>query len=242
MYAHFFKRIFDFFLSLIALVLLSPILLFLMILGSIKMRGNPFFVQPRPGKDEKIFYLIKFRTMTNEKDAEGNLLPDEKRLVPYGKLLRSTSLDELPELINILKGDMAIVGPRPLLIRDMIFMTKDQRKRHTVRSGLTGLAQVSGRNAINWEEKLTIDLKYINRITFFGDFIIILKTIGKVFDRDGINEEGMATATDLCDYLLCKGLISQKEYDQKMVQVANILMKTKRQRTNIRGKNENMVN
>ena len=133
------------------------------------MHGNPFFTQPRPGKDEKIFKLIKFRTMTNEKDAQGNLLPDDVRLNSYGKFLRSTSLDELPELFNILKGDMAVIGPRPQLVRDMVFMTAEQRRRHTVRQGLSGLAQVNGRNAVTWESKIAYDLQYIGRITFLGD-------------------------------------------------------------------------
>ena len=152
MYAKFFKRVMDFVLSLMALLVLSPILLILIIVGSIAMRGNPFFTQMRPGRigkktgKEKIFKLVKFRTMSNKKDENGNLLPDEQRVIKYGKFLRSTSLDELPELVNILKGDMSIVGPRPQLVRDMVFMTEEQRERHTVRPGLTGLAQVNGRN------------------------------------------------------------------------------------------------
>ena len=176
MYSKYFKRILDFFLSLFAIIVLSPLLLLLTIVGAIKMKGNPFFTQLRPGKDEKIFRLIKFRTMTCETDADGNPLPDEQRLVPYGCFLRSTSLDELPELFNILKGDMAIVGPRPLLVRDMVFMTPEQRKRHTVRQGLTGLAQVSGRNAMTWEDKLDYDLRYVQNLSFMVDFFIILKT------------------------------------------------------------------
>ena len=145
MYAKYFKRMIDFCLSLIGLIVLSPLLLLLMLLGSVFMSGNPFFTQERPGKDEKIFKLIKFRTMDNRRDKDGNLLPDEVRLNKYGRFLRSTSLDELPELINILKGDMAIVGPRPQLVRDMVFMTPEQRRRHSVRQGLTGWAQVNGR-------------------------------------------------------------------------------------------------
>ena len=159
MYRRFFKRIFDLVLALCGLLVLSPILLILAIIGAIKMGGNPFFVQPRPGKDEKIFNLLKFRTMSNAKDKNGKLLPDEMRLNGYGKFLRSTSLDELPELLNILMGDMAIVGPRPQLVRDMVFMTKEQRQRHSVRQGLTGLAQISGRNGISWEAKLSYDLQ-----------------------------------------------------------------------------------
>ncbi len=213
MYAKYIKRPMDFFLSLCAIIVLSPVLLVLMILGAIKMKGNPFFTQLRPGKDEKIFKLIKFRTMTCETDENGELLPDEKRLTRYGKLLRATSLDELPELFNILKGDMAVIGPRPQLVRDMVFMTDTQRLRHTVRPGLSGLAQVNGRNAIKWENKLAFDLEYIESITFFGDLKLIFKTLFKVFKREGISEEGMETALDYGDYLLQKGAITQKEYD-----------------------------
>ena len=157
MYAKYFKRVFDFVLSLLALIILSPILLILMILGAIFMGGNPFFTQPRPGKDEKIFNLIKFRTMDNRRDKGGNLLPDDVRLNKYGRFLRSTSLDELPELVNIILGDMSIIGPRPQLVRDMVFMTDEQRRRHSVRQGLTGLAQCSGRNAMTWEQKFEYD-------------------------------------------------------------------------------------
>ena len=187
----------------------------LTLLGTVKMKGNPFFTQPRPGKDEKIFKLVKFRTMTNEKDASGKLLPDDVRLTSYGKFLRSTSLDELPELFNILKGDMAVIGPRPQLVRDMVFMTPEQRKRHTVRQGLSGLAQINGRNAVTWEKKIEYDLQYIERITFFGDVKIILTTLVKAFiKRDGITEENCDTATDLGDYLLANGRITREEYDR----------------------------
>lgn len=225
MYAKYIKRILDFVLSLCALIVLSPLLLILIILGAIFMGGNPFFTQQRPGKDEKIFKLIKFRTMDNRKDKNGNLLPDDVRLNKYGKILRSTSLDELPELINILKGDMAIVGPRPQLVRDMVFMTDEQRKRHTVRQGLTGLAQVNGRNAIKWEDKLSYDLKYIENITFIEDVGIILKTVINVFKRDGISEEGMATAADLGDYLLSTGRVSESEYVQKQQEAKEYVMR-----------------
>ena len=230
MYANFFKRVIDFTLSLIALIVLSPILLILIIIGAIAMKGNPFFTQMRPGKvnkktgQEKIFKLIKFRTMSNAKDKDGNLLPDEVRLNKYGKILRSTSLDELPELLNILKGDMAVVGPRPQLVRDMVFMTEEQRVRHTVRPGLTGLAQCSGRNNMSWEKKFEYDLEYIKKITLFGDIKIMFKTVGKVFARDGINEEGMATAMDLGDYLLESGKVDKNEYDEKQAE-AKLLLK-----------------
>ena len=212
-YRQFFKRFYDVLLSGVAILLLSPVILILILLGSVKMKGNPFFTQLRPGKNEKIFKLIKFRTMTCETDKNGELLPDEKRLTKYGKMLRSTSLDELPELFNIFAGQMSIVGPRPQLVRDMVFMSKDTRRRHGVRPGLTGLAQCNGRNAMSWEKKFEYDLEYIEKITFWGDIAIIFKTVGKVFARDGITEEGEATATDLGDYLLSKGEVSEEEYE-----------------------------
>ena len=215
MYAKYFKRMIDFCLSLIGLIVLSPLLLLLMLLGAVFMGGNPFFTQERPGKDEKIFKLIKFRTMDNRKDKNGNLLPDEVRLNKYGRFLRSTSLDELPELINILKGDMAIVGPRPQLVRDMVFMTPEQRRRHSVRQGLTGWAQVNGRNGISWEDKFKYDLEYVDKLSFLFDVKIIIMTVATVFKRDGITMEDMATAMDLGDYLLSKKLIDQLEYEKK---------------------------
>ena len=215
-YEKYIKRILDFTLSLIALICLSPVLLIVSILVRTKLGSPIIFKQQRPGKNEKIFTLYKFRTMTDEKDENGKLLPDSQRLTKFGKFLRSTSLDELPELINIIKGDMAIVGPRPQLIRDMLFMNNEQRKRHTVRQGLTGLAQVNGRNNISWEEKLNYDLEYIKKITFFTDMKIILKTVLKVFKKDDINTEGMDTAEDLCDYLLRTKQILEEEYKKKL--------------------------
>lgn len=223
MYARYLKRPLDFFCALTAILCLSPVLVVLTILGAIEMKGNPFFTQPRPGKGEKIFRLIKFRTMTCEKDPEGNLLPDEKRLTGYGKLLRSTSLDELPELFNILKGDMAVIGPRPQLVRDMVFMTPEQRRRHTVRQGLSGLAQINGRNAVTWETKIGYDLEYIRHITFFGDVKIIFATLGKVFIGDGITEENCDTATDLGDYLLASGRITREQYDCGQVEAKRLI-------------------
>lgn len=193
MYARFFKRPLDFFCALAAILCLSPILVVLTILGVIKMKGNPFFMQPRPGLNEKIFKLIKFRTMTCEKDADGNLLPDEKRLTKYGKMLRSTSLDELPELFNILKGDMAVIGPRPLLIEYLPRYNSEQKHRHDVRPGLSGLAQVNGRNAITWEQKFKYDVEYVNNVTFLGDVKIILTTLLKTVKREGISQQGEAT-------------------------------------------------
>ena len=228
MYANCLKRVLDFFCALAAIVCLSPLLVLLTLVGAVKMHGNPFFTQPRPGKDEKIFKLIKFRTMTNEKDAQGNLLPDDVRLNSYGKFLRSTSLDELPELFNILKGDMAVIGPRPQLVRDMVFMTPEQRKRHTVRQGLSGLAQVNGRNAVTWETKIGYDLEYIKNITFLGDVKIILTTLGKVFKRDGITEENCDTATDLADYLLAEGRITREQYDLGQAEAKRLIAEAMR--------------
>ena len=194
MYKNCFKRVFDFCLSLIALILFSPLFPVLIIVGRIQMKGNPFFTQERPGKDGKIFKLIKFRSMTEEKDDNGNYLPDEVRLNGYGKKLRSSSLDELPELINILKGDMAIVGPRPLLVQYLPLYNEEQRHRHDVRPGLTGLAQVNGRNLLSWEDKFKYDLMYVNNITLLGDLGIILKTVRNVLKHEGINAEGSSTA------------------------------------------------
>ena len=198
MYAKFFKRLLDFMLSVAALIVLSPVLLILTLVGSIAMRGNPFFTQPRPGKKgkdgkEKIFKLIKFRTMSNAKDKDGNLLPDDQRLGKYGAWLRSTSLDELPELMNITLGQLSIVGPRPLLVRYLSRYTEEQRHRHDVRPGLTGLAQVNGRNAISWEEKFKLDVEYVNNITFWGDVRIIFATVKSVLKREGISSETSAT-------------------------------------------------
>lgn len=186
MYAKCIKRILDFTLSLIALIVLSTVLLVLIVLGAIKMKGNPFFTQERPGKDEKIFKLIKFRTMTNEKDKDGNLLPDEQRLNGYGKFLRSTSLDELPELINILFGQLSIIGPRPLLVSYLPYYTEEERHRHDVRPGLTGYAQVHGRNYVTWEEKFKMDLWYVDNISFKTDFKILIDTVAVVFKRENI--------------------------------------------------------
>ena len=193
MYANFFKRILDFLLSLCAIIALSPVMIILTIVGVIKMKGNPFFTQLRPGKNEKIFRLIKFRTMTCETDADGNPLPDEQRLVPYGKFLRSTSLDELPELFNILKGDMAIVGPRPLLVKYLPLYNEEQHHRHDVRPGLTGYAQVHGRNTVDWEERFKLDVYYVRHLNFKMDFSIIVTTILKVIKREGISQDGNAT-------------------------------------------------
>lgn len=193
MYKNYIKRFLDFTLSLLALILLSPVMLIIAILVRINLGTPVIFKQQRPGKNEKIFTLYKFRTMTDKKDENGNLLPDSERLTKFGKLLRSTSFDELPELVNIIKGDMAIVGPRPLLVGYLPLYNEEQKHRHDVRPGLTGLAQVNGRNSISWEKKFKDDLKYVNKITFIGDTKIILKTVGKVFKREGISQENSAT-------------------------------------------------
>ncbi len=199
-YRCFFKRFYDIVLSAMAILLLSPILLILTILGVIKMKGNPFFTQLRPGKNEKIFKLIKFRTMTNAKDKEGKLLPDDKRLTRYGKILRSTSLDELPELFNILLGHMSIVGPRPLVPQYLPFYNETERHRHDVRPGLTGLAQTNGRNGLQWEERFSFDIKYVQTISFKNDLAIIFKTVLKVFKKDGIITRGTGKTQDFDAY------------------------------------------
>lgn len=227
-YKQFFKRFYDILLSSLAIIVLSPLFLILIIVGSIKMKGNPFFFQYRPGKknkngQEKIFKLIKFRTMSNEKDKDGNLLPDEVRLNKYGKFLRSTSLDELPELFNIFIGNMSIIGPRPQLVKDMIFMTPKQRNRHNVRPGLSGLAQVNGRNNITWEEKFKYDLEYVKKINLFLDFDIILRTIFKVISRNDINRYGTASDIDYGDWLLINNDIVNDEYYKKQKEAKEIL-------------------
>lgn len=248
LYRPFFKRFYDIVLSGIAIIVFSPLLLLLMITGAIKMKGNPFFTQLRPGRrkklskrqcarlgvpygtygEEKIFKLIKFRTMTCEKDENGDLLPDEKRLTKYGKFLRSTSLDEIPELFNIFIGSMSIVGPRPLLVKDMVFMSDEQRNRHNVRQGLTGLAQVNGRNTISWEDKLNYDLKYINRITIWRDLLILFKTVVKVLKRSDINREGTESDMDFGDWLLKENLITKEIYDQHINQAMEIASRCKK--------------
>ena len=223
MYEKFLKRCLDFVLSFCALVILSPIFIILIILGMIFMGGNPFFTQKRPGKNERIFKLVKFRTMNNRCDKNGELLPDDVRLNKYGRILRSTSLDELPELINILKGDMSIVGPRPQLVRDMVFMSREQCRRHSVRPGLTGLAQVNGRNNITWEQKFEYDLQYISDITFWNDVKIIIKTVEKVLKRSDVVREGTDSDMDFGDWLLQNERIGRSEYDEKQRYAVELL-------------------
>ena len=193
MYAKCLKRLLDFLISVCAILVLSPLFCILILLGAVFMRGNPFFVQERPGKNSKIFKLIKFRTMDNRRDKEGNLLPDEVRLNGYGKFLRKTSLDELPELFNIVKGDMAIVGPRPLLVKYLPRYDEEQMHRHDVRPGLTGYAQAHGRNTLSWEDRFAMDVWYTKHITFTGDIQILIDTVKTVLKREGINSETSAT-------------------------------------------------
>lgn len=221
------KRVIDLCLSLVLLILFWWVLAIVAVLVHVKLGSPVLFKQPRPGKDEKIFSLYKFRSMTDERDENGNLLPDEMRLTRFGKALRATSLDELPEVFNIVRGEMAIIGPRPQLVRDMVFMTPEQRKRHLVRPGLSGLAQVNGRNSIAWDDKLAYDLKYIERITFVGDVAIFFKTIGKAFmKQEGITEEGMATAADYGDYLLAEGRVSREDFDELQGRARKLLNET----------------
>ena len=195
MYRKYIKRVLDVSISASAIFVLTPVYIVLYFIVWKKMGRPVFFAQERPGKNGKIFKMYKFRTMTDDRDKDGNLLPDEKRLNKFGKLLRSTSLDELPELFNILKGDMSLVGPRPLLVSYLPLYNKKQRHRHDVRPGLTGLAQVNGRNSISWEERFDFDVQYVRELSFLLDVKIILMTVWKVISRDGISEEGSATMT-----------------------------------------------
>lgn len=211
MYAKYLKRVIDFSLSLIALIVLSPLLLVLIVLGAVFMKGNPFFVQKRPGKNEKIISLLKFRTMTNEKDEEGKLLPDEIRLVSYGKFLRSTSLDELPSLINILNGDLSIIGPRPLLVEYLPWYTETEKHRHDVRPGLTGWAQVNGRNNVSWDRRFELDVEYVNNISFRFDLKIFLMTIQKVLKRSDIAEDTRIVEGNFADIRKKKMETEEKE-------------------------------
>lgn len=223
MYQKFFKRLFDIVSSGCALLVLSPILFYTAYLVKTRLGSPVLFTQIRPGKDGKLFKMYKFRSMTDERDAEGNLLPDDVRLTEFGKKLRSSSLDELPELINIFKGDMSVVGPRPQLVRDMVFFSDEEMKRQSVYPGLTGLAQISGRNNISWEDKFKYDLKYIQKVSFLEDMRIIYRTVFKVANQDDINTEGMETAEDLGDYLLRTGKVIKEEYDAKQRMAKDLL-------------------
>jgi len=229
LYERYLKRPLDLVLASCAAVVLSPVIGITAVLVKSRIGSPVLFFQERPGLidpktgKERIFRLYKFRSMTNERDANGDLLPDEDRMTKFGKTLRSTSLDELPELINIIKGDMSLIGPRPQLVRDMVFMTPEERRRHTVRPGLSGLAQVRGRNSLSWEGRLAADLEYVDNITFAGDVSIIAQTVLKVFKREGISEEGISTSTDLGDYLLASGRVSREEYDRLQAEAKDIL-------------------
>lgn len=224
MYNKYFKRLFDIVCALAAIVVFGWLYVIVAILVRVNLGSPVLFRQPRPGKDEKIFMLYKFRTMTNKTDDDGNLLPDDVRLTKFGRFLRSTSLDELPEAFNILRGDMSVVGPRPQLVRDMVFMTEEQRMRHSVRPGLTGLAQISGRNSISWEGKLNYDLEYIQDIKFITDVKIILSTVLKAFiKQDDISQDGFDTAEDFGDYLLRSSQIEEDYYREKLEESKKLL-------------------
>ena len=226
MYRKFFKRPFDIICSLMFILWFWWLYIIVGILVKQKLGSPVIFKQQRPGLNGKIFTMYKFRSMTDAKDKNGNLLSDAERLPRFGKILRATSLDEIPEFINVLKGDMSLIGPRPQLVRDIVFMSEEQLKRHDVRPGITGLAQVSGRNAISWEDNLNYDLVYIRNITFLNDLKIVVETIKKAFiKQEGITEEGMATAEDFGDYLLHTNKISKDYYKLKQEEALKILMK-----------------
>ena len=226
-YVRYVKRILDIVCALAALIVFCWLYAILAILVRIKLGSPVLFTQPRPGKDEKIFKLYKFRSMTDARDENGNLLPDEIRLTSFGKALRATSLDELPEAINILKGDMSVIGPRPQLVRNMVFMTPEQRLRHTVRPGLGGLAQTRGRDAISWDGKLATDLEYIQHVTFLGDVKIILDTVKQVFFHQKGLEDSNIDEVDLTDdfgdYLLKRGRVTKEEYERKQAEARALL-------------------
>lgn len=226
-YERYVKRILDIVCALAALIVFCWLYAILAILVRIKLGSPVLFTQPRPGKDEKIFKLYKFRSMTDARDENGNLLPDEVRLTSFGKALRATSLDELPEAINILRGDMSVIGPRPQLVRDMVFMTPEQRLRHTVRPGLSGLAQTRGRNAISWDGKLATDLEYIQHVTFLGDVKIILDTVKQVFFHQKGLEDSNIDEVDLTDdfgdYLLKQGRVTKEEFDERQAEARRLL-------------------
>lgn len=232
-YELYIKRLMDIICSLAAIIVFSWLYIIVAVMVRVKLGSPVLFKQPRSGKidsntgREKIFYMYKFRSMSDERDAEGNLLPDEIRLGKFGKALRATSLDELPEAFNILKGDMSIIGPRPQLVRDMVFMTDEQRMRHTAKPGLSGLAQTRGRNALSWDGKLATDLEYIENITFLGDVKIIINTVKQVFFKEKGIEGGTVDEVDITDdfgdYLLKAGRVSKEEYDQKQAEARELL-------------------
>jgi undecaprenyl phosphate N,N'-diacetylbacillosamine 1-phosphate transferase len=226
-YERYIKRLLDIICALAALIVFGWLYIIVAVLVRVKLGSPVLFTQPRPGKDEKIFKLYKFRTMTDARDENGKLLPDDVRLTKFGKALRSTSLDELPEAFNILKGDMSVIGPRPQLVRDMVFMTPEQRLRHTVRPGLSGLAQTRGRNALSWDGKLETDLEYIQRVTFLGDLKIIFDTVKQVFFRqkglENSDVDEVEITDDFGDYLLKAGRVSMEEYAEKQAEAKELL-------------------
>lgn len=226
-YERYIKRLLDIICALAALIVFGWLYIIVAILVRVKLGSPVLFTQPRPGKDEKIFKLYKFRTMTDARDENGKLLPDDVRLTKFGKALRSTSLDELPEAFNILKGDMSVIGPRPQLVRDMVFMTPEQRLRHTVRPGLSGLAQTRGRNALSWDGKLETDLEYIQHVTFLGDLKIIFDTVKQVFFRqkglENSDVDEVDITDDFGDYLLKAGRVSMEEYEERQVEAKTLL-------------------
>ena len=226
-YERYIKRLLDIICALAALIVFGWLYIIVAILVRVKLGSPVLFTQPRPGKDEKIFKLYKFRTMTDARDENGKLLPDDVRLTKFGKALRSTSLDELPEAFNILKGDMSVIGPRPQLVRDMVFMTPEQRLRHTVRPGLSGLAQTRGRNALSWDGKLETDLEYIQHVTFLGDLKIIFDTVKQVFFRqkglENSDVDEVEITDDFGDYLLKAGRVSMEEYAEKQAEAKELL-------------------
>lgn len=226
-YEKYIKRILDICCALAAILIFWWLYLIVAILVRVNLGSPIIFKQPRPGKDEKIFYMYKFRSMTDEKDENGKLLPDEVRLTKFGKALRATSMDELPEVFNILKGDMSVIGPRPQLVRDMTFMSFEQRRRHSVRPGLSGLAQTRGRNALAWDDKLATDLEYIKNVSFLGDMKIILDTVKQVFfhekGQEDITIDEVAITDDYGDYLLKNGRVTKEEYNQKQQEAKKLL-------------------
>ena len=226
-YERYIKRLLDIICALAALIVFGWLYIIVAVLVRVKLGSPVLFTQPRPGKDEKIFKLYKFRTMTDARDENGKLLPDDVRLTKFGKALRSTSLDELPEAFNILKGDMSVIGPRPQLVRDMVFMTPEQRLRHTVRPGLSGLAQTRGRNALSWDGKLETDLEYIQHVTFLGDLKIIFDTVKQVFLRqkglENSDVDEVEITDDFGDYLLKAGRVSMEEYAEKQAEAKELL-------------------
>lgn len=226
-YERYIKRLLDIICALAALIVFGWLYTIVAVLVRVKLGSPVLFTQPRPGKDEKIFKLYKFRTMTDARDENGKLLPDDVRLTRFGKALRSTSLDELPEAFNILKGDMSVIGPRPQLVRDMVFMTPEQRLRHTVRPGLSGLAQTRGRNALSWDGKLETDLEYIQHVTFLGDLKIIFDTVKQVFFRqkglENSDVDEVEITDDFGDYLLKAGRVDREEYERKQAEARDLL-------------------